>query len=84
MTLWQRVAKLDKTAISECIHAYGDFVWSVSRKFSKTKKEAEEYSQSIFNYIWKNAAKFDLDKQTEEEYISFLTMKWVFQNGDLK
>lgn len=81
MTLLQRIASLDKSAVSECIEHYGDFVWSVSRKCTSTVKEAEAYSQQIFSYIWKNAGKFDLDKQTEEEYISHLTLKWIMKNG---
>lgn len=68
-TILQRVARADKIAFEECVNFYGDFVWSLARKFTKTREDAEDAVQEIFIEIWKNAARFDPAKSPESAFI---------------
>ena len=68
-TILQRVARADKTAFEECVNFYGDFVWGLARKFTKTREDAEDAVQEIFIDIWKNAARFDPVKSPESAFI---------------
>lgn len=68
-TILQRIARADKTAFEECVNCYGDFVWSLARKFTKTREDTEDAVQEIFIDIWKNAARFDPAKSPESAFI---------------
>lgn len=68
-TILQRIARADKTAFEDCVNFYGDFVWSLARKFTKTREDAEDAVQEIFIDIWKNSARFDPAKSPESAFI---------------
>ncbi len=74
-TILQRVAKADKTAVEECVNVYGGFVWSIARKFTKTREDAEDVVQEIFIDIWKNAARFDPAKSPESAFICLIARR---------
>ena len=64
----QRIAKGDKSAVQDCLDAYGGLVWSIARKMLRNSDEAEDVVQEIFTDIWKNAARFDESKSSETTY----------------
>ncbi len=74
-TILQRVASNDKTAVEECFKFYGSFVWSIARKFTKTREDAEDAVQEIFIDIWKNAARFDPAKSPESAFIWLIAQR---------
>jgi RNA polymerase sigma-70 factor (ECF subfamily) len=67
----RRIAEGDKAAVQDCIDLYGGLVWSLARRLSPTREDAEDAVQEIFIDIWKSAARFD-DAQAAE--ITFIAM----------
>ncbi|MDQ3063309.1 MAG: hypothetical protein M3R14_10710 [Acidobacteriota bacterium] len=55
LTILQRIAKKDKTAVKDCVDAYGNFIWALARKFTASTEEAEAAAQEIFTDIWRYA-----------------------------
>ena len=75
-----RISEFDKNAPGECLEIYGDYVWKIARKFTKTTEEAETATQEIFQDIWKNAEFFDSAKSDERSFITHITLKRLFKN----
>jgi RNA polymerase sigma-70 factor (ECF subfamily) len=71
-TILQRIAKGDNQAVNECVDTYGNLVWCIARRFSKTRADAEDAAQEIFIDIWKNAARFDQAKSPEGAFIALI------------
>lgn len=76
----RRISEFDKNAPGECLELYGDYVWKIARKFTKTTEEAEKATQEIFRDIWKNAEFFDSAKSDERSFITHITLKRLFKN----
>ena len=74
-TILQRIARADKTAVEECVNFYGGLVWSIARKFTKTREDTEDAVQEIFIEIWKNAARFDPAKSPESAFIALIARR---------
>ena len=51
-TILQRIAERDKTAAKDCIDTYGDFIWTLARKFTASKEDAARATGEIFIDIW--------------------------------
>jgi DNA-directed RNA polymerase specialized sigma24 family protein len=47
----QRPAEKDKTAVADCVDAYGNFIWALARKFTASNEEAAAAAQEIFTDI---------------------------------
>jgi len=71
----QRIAGQDKEAVGECLDAYGKLVWSLARKYTKTREDAEDAVQDIFIDIWKYAARFDARKSPECAFITLIARR---------
>ena len=57
LNIFERLAVQDRTAIKDCIDAYGNFIWNLARKFTVSTAEAEAAVQGIFIDIWQSAAR---------------------------
>ena len=57
-----RVAAGDPGAVEECLDRYGGLVWSLARRHTRMRGEAEDAVQEIFLALWKNAGRFDRSK----------------------
>ena len=68
-TILQRIVQAESGAVEECVHAYGNLVWALAKKFARSTEEAEKAAADIFNDIWAHAAFYDLAKCTEKKYI---------------
>lgn len=55
LSIFERLAGNDRTAIKDCIHAYGSLIWALARKFTASTKEAEAMTEKIFVDIWRYA-----------------------------
>ncbi len=53
--LFQRIYENDRTAITECIDTYGNFIWALARKHTASNEKAELAAQEIFEDIWQYA-----------------------------
>lgn len=69
LSILQRIAKTDKSAVADCIDAYGSLVWTTARKYTHSTDEAEIMVEKIFKDIWNCASKYDPADGTEERYI---------------
>ena len=70
LSILQRVAKDDHTAIENCIDNYGNLIWSMAKKFTDSTEDAEVATQEIFLNIWRYAARFE---QTDFDELLFIT-----------
>jgi len=71
----QRIAVDDKSAVTDCFDAYGKLIWSLARKFSRTREDAEDAVQEIFIDIWKYAARFDSAKSPEGAFVTLIARR---------
>jgi RNA polymerase sigma-70 factor (ECF subfamily) len=72
LTILQRVAPSDKSAIKDCIDTYGNFIWALARKFTASTEEAETATEEIFLDIWRYAGRFDSTKFDEAAFIALV------------
>lgn len=72
LTILQRIAKKDKTAVKDCVDAYGNFIWALARKFTDSREAAEAAAQEIFIDIWQHAALDDSDQSAEHLLIGLI------------
>lgn len=78
----QRIADKDKSAVDECLEKYGDLVWSLSKKFSRTETEAERAAAKIFEDIWTCTDCLDLTKNTEIKCVLYVIFRSLFENSE--
>ncbi len=55
LSIIRRIAEKDKTAVQDCIDTYGNFIWTLARKFTNSTEEAEAATRKIFMDIWRYA-----------------------------
>jgi len=71
----QRIAEGDKTAVQDCLDAYGGLVWSLARRMLRGSDEAEDAVQEIFIDIWKNSARFDEAQASETTFVAMISRR---------
>ncbi|HSU26045.1 MAG TPA: sigma-70 family RNA polymerase sigma factor [Pyrinomonadaceae bacterium] len=71
----QRIAMGDRTAVQDCMKAYGGLVWSLARRMLNNSDEAEDAVQEIFVDIWKTAAKFDPIQASETTFVAMIARR---------
>lgn len=74
-TILQRIASGDQSAMQAGLDHYGGLVWSLARRFSADRTEAEDATQEIFVDLWKNAAQFDPARGSETTFVSMLARR---------
>ncbi len=88
LTILQRIAGKDKTAVTECVDAYGNFIWALAQKFTASREEAEAATQEIFIDIWRFAERNDQPQTTEKLLIALIArgrlVKYLKQNSGRK
>ena len=75
LTLLERIAGGDQTAVSACIDTYSGLVWSLARRFLANDADAEEAVQEIFMEIWSTAERFDAAVAGEATFISMIARR---------
>ena len=75
LTLFQRIAKKDQTAVKDCVGTYGNFIWSLARKFTHSREEAEAAAQEIFIDIWQYAERVDKTQSAENVLIALIARR---------
>jgi RNA polymerase sigma-70 factor, ECF subfamily len=71
----KRIAAGDKSAVQDCLNAYGGLVWSLARRMSPNAEDAEDAVQEIFIDIWKNAERFDEAQASETTFIAMIARR---------
>jgi DNA-directed RNA polymerase specialized sigma24 family protein len=75
LTIIQRLAEKDQTAVTDCIDAYGNFIWALARKFTASSEEAEAAAQEIFIDIWRYAERTDQTQSHENLLIALIARR---------
>jgi RNA polymerase sigma-70 factor, ECF subfamily len=74
-SMLQRIASGDAAAVRECIDQYGALVWSIARRLSRTRADAEDATQEIFLDIWRSAARFDPSQGSDKVFIAMIARR---------
>ncbi len=74
-TLLQRVADRDEMAVDETISRYSGLVWSLARRLSPTRADAEDAVQEIFVSLWKSAERFDPGTAKESTFVAMIARR---------
>jgi len=75
LTILQRIAKKDQTAVKDCVEAYGNFIWALARKFTASTEEAEAAVQEIFTDIWRYSERADKSQSAESVLIALIARR---------
>jgi DNA-directed RNA polymerase specialized sigma24 family protein len=71
----QRIHKADRTAVEDCVEAYGNLVWALAKKYTDSLEEAEAATQEIFLDIWRYAGHCDPTKSDEVAFICLIARR---------
>ena len=74
-TLLRRVVEKDKTAIQDCIDAYGNFIWALARKLTASREKAEAVTEEIFIDIWRYCERERNTQSTEKKLIAMIALR---------
>lgn len=74
-SILQRVAAGDQAAVGECLDRYGGLVWSIARRFSPTREDAEDAVQEVFLSLWKAAGRYDPAQASEPTFIAMIARR---------
>jgi hypothetical protein len=75
LTLLQRIARNDKTALKECFEAYQDLIWNLSRRFTGSDEAAEMAMVDIFRDISNYSGDMDGKYENEVRLITFIACR---------
>ena len=81
LTVFQRIAGGDRTAVKDCLDAYGNLVWALAKKITASREEAENAASEIFLAIWKYAGRFDPFETNETDFIVLLARRQFIINN---
>lgn len=70
-----RIASGDASAVQECLDLYGNLVWSLARRFTRSAAEAEDAVQEVFLDVWKSAARFDATRASEKTFVAMIARR---------
>jgi RNA polymerase sigma-70 factor (ECF subfamily) len=70
-----RIAAGDANALRQCIEQFGNLVWSIARRLTRTRADAEDAVQEIFTDIWRSAARFDPRQGSETVFVATIARR---------
>ena len=70
-----KVAQGDQRAVRACIDEFGSLVWSIARRLTRTRADAEDAVQEIFMDIWRSASRFDPAQGSERVFIATIARR---------
>jgi RNA polymerase sigma-70 factor (ECF subfamily) len=73
----KRIVDGDRTAVEDCLNAYGGLVYSIARRFLANEADAEDAAQEAFIDVWKNASRFDPKVASEATFIAMIARRRV-------
>ena len=74
-TILRRVGEKDKTAVKDCVDAYGDFIWALARKLTASREEAEAATEEIFIDIWRYCERSRNTQSIEKKLIATIALR---------
>jgi RNA polymerase sigma-70 factor (ECF subfamily) len=79
--LLHRVAAGDNSAVEACLDRYGGLVWSLARRFSANRHEAEDAVQDVFIELWKKAPRYDASLSSEMTFVAMIARRRLIDRG---
>ena len=73
--LLTRVARGDAHALRECIDEFGGLVWSIARRLTRNRADAEDAVQEIFTDLWRSASRFDAAQGSEKVFVATIARR---------
>lgn len=70
-----KVAHGDQGALRQCIDQFGSLVWSIARRLTRTRADAEDAVQEIFTDVWRSANRFDPNQGSEKVFIATIARR---------
>ncbi len=70
-----RITAGEAAAVEECLDRYGDLVWGLAKKFTRSHEDAEDAAQEIFMDVWRNAARYDASRAAESTFIAMIARR---------
>lgn len=70
-----RIARGEPAAVNACVDEFGALVWSLARRLSPTRADAEDAVQEIFMDVWKSAARFDSRQGSEKTFVATIARR---------
>jgi RNA polymerase sigma-70 factor (ECF subfamily) len=70
-----RVAQGDARAVHECIDQFGSLIWSIARRLTRTRADAEDAVQEIFTDVWRSAGRFDPAQGSEKVFVATIARR---------
>ncbi len=80
LTILQRIAEKDKTAVADCLDSYGNFIWALARKFTASSEEAEAAAQEIFTDIWRHSERASQSPSAESVLIGLIARRRLIKH----
>jgi RNA polymerase sigma-70 factor (ECF subfamily) len=62
-------------AVNQCVERYGPLVWSMARRMSPSRADAEDAVQEIFMHLWRSAGRFDPLRGAERTFVALLARR---------
>lgn len=70
-----KVAQGDQRAVRDCIDQFGSLIWSIARRLTRTRADAEDAVQEIFTDIWRSAGRFDPTQGSEKVFVATIARR---------
>ena len=70
-----KVAQGDQRAVRACIDEFGSLVWSIARRLTRTRADAEDAVQEIFTDLWRSASRFDPAQGSEKVFVATIARR---------
>ncbi|MBA2621371.1 MAG: hypothetical protein H0U87_09240 [Acidobacteria bacterium] len=80
-TILQRIAEKDKTVVKDCIDTYGNFIWTLARKLTRSREEAEAATEEIFTDIWQYCKRDSTAQLVEEKLIAMIALRRLIKSS---
>jgi RNA polymerase sigma-70 factor (ECF subfamily) len=71
----QRIARGERAAVRACYDEYTGLIWSIARRMTRTRADAEDAVQDVFVEIWRSAPRFDPAQGTEKVFITTIARR---------
>jgi RNA polymerase sigma-70 factor (ECF subfamily) len=71
----KRIAKGDERAVAQCMDEFGNLVWALARRLSRTRADAEDAVQEIFTDLWRSAGRFDPQQGSEKVFVTTIARR---------
>ncbi|MDX2184595.1 MAG: sigma-70 family RNA polymerase sigma factor [Gemmatimonadaceae bacterium] len=73
--LLPRIAAGDERAVGECVARYGALVWSLARRWSPDRADAEDAVQEIFTDLWRTAGRYETSRASEAGWVAMIARR---------